>query len=303
MRTPYFLIVYLLLPGMFRPALAQQDVKALLYSAGQQLDDAFQHSRQGKLLTYYSPQVVVMPEFHNILYGHKNTGSYYAHWLNRTTFNQLNRKIVDVQSAGQNAIEAGNYQHRFVKTGSDTATYSAKYLRVWDLGDKKAPQIIVEVWGSVNWFERSILPQIPDFPSAPPPSAADNETVSQITERNTLIKRFVTARDGVSHAKLFAQDAIYMPYYENMHIGIDSVHAYFVRHERPDNLTIDSLQILHANMIELGNGIVLENGFYKVRWHTADDPAGGTGSGKSVNVWKKNKRGEWMMFRQMVNHD
>lgn len=303
MRIPFFIKAHLLLLGISLPIFAQQDVKSFLYATGMQMDEAFRHSREEQLQAYYSSQVVVMPEFHNILYGRKSTGSYYNHWLKSTTYNKLSRNIADVQTAGNYAIEAGNYQHRFVKTGTDTTTYNAKYLRVWDLRDKKAPLIIAEIWGSVNWFERSTLPQIPDFPAAPPTSSIDNATASGIKERNALIKRLVTARDGVSHARLFAPDAIYMPYYENMHIGIDSVNAYFVRHERPDNLTIDSLQILHANMIELGNGIVLENGFYKVRWHTADDPAGGTGSGKSVNVWKKNKRGEWMMFRQMVNHD
>lgn len=303
MRIPFFIKAHLLLLGISLPIFAQQDVKSFLYATGMQMDEAFLHSREEQLQAYYSSQVVVMPEFHNILYGCKSTGSYYNHWLKSTTYNKLSRNIADVQTAGNYAIEAGNYQHRFVKTGTDTITYNAKYLRVWDLRNKKAPLIIAEVWGSINWFDRSILPQIPDSPSAPPTSSADKGTVSQITERNALIKRFVIARDGLSHAKLFAEDAIYMPYYENMHIGIDSVKAYFVRHERPDNLTIDSLQILYANMIDLGGGVVLENGFYKVRWHTAEDPAGGTGSGKSINVWKKNEEGEWMMFRQMVNHD
>lgn len=296
------LLSLLFLTSIFLSATAQQDVKTMISVAGKQLDEAFQERNSARLRSYYDQHAVVMPEFHVMLQGNKSVGDYFGHWLRGTTFNQKERKIAEVQTVGQYAIELGNFRHLFALSGKDTVSYHAKYLRVWSIGDKKAPKIVSEIWGAVNWFERSNLPSIPDLPGQLPPSPIDPQTAARITERNALIKSFVQARDGESHAGLFTHDAIYMPYYENMHIGIDSVHSYFVRHERPDNLMIDSLEIRFVNMIDLG-GIVLENGYYRVRWHTKEDANGGTGSGKSINLWKKNDRGEWMMHRQMVNHD
>lgn len=280
-----------------------QDAKTIIQSAGQRQVESLRQGRAAEISAFYAPEAVVMPEFHSILYGSKSIGQYFDHWLRSTAYNRVTRQITDIREAGAFAIEAGTFRQQFGQTGKDTSLYNAKYLRVWNLRDRKAPRIVAEIWGSVQWLERSVLPQIPDFPAAAPASSIAPAVAAQITQRNEQIRKLVSARNGAAHAQLFAPDAIYMPYYEQMHVGFDSVQAYFVRHERPDDLLIDSLDIRYANMIQLSEDLVLENGYYKVRWHTKADPAGGTGSGKSVNIWKKGKDGEWKLFRQMVNHD
>ncbi len=80
-----------------------------------------------------------------------------------------------------------------------------------------------------------------------------------------------------------------MPYYEQMYVGSDSVSSYFVRHERPGDVTIDSLDLSYANMVDLG-GLVLENGYYTVRWRASAD-ASGIVKGKSINIWRKDEQG------------
>ncbi len=156
-------------------------------------------------MTYYDPEAVVMPEYHSILYGRERVGEYFGQWFRNTSANRLQRQVVDLQLAGSYALEAGSAEQSFVLSGKDTVLYRTKYLRVWNVTDPSSARILAEIWGSVEYLDRSKLPVIPDLPSAPPGTRVPDETKAAITRRNALIRTLVMQRNGEAHARLFAR--------------------------------------------------------------------------------------------------
>jgi hypothetical protein len=123
----------------------------------------------------------------------------------------------------------------------------------------------------------------------------------EIGGRNAPIGRLVSERKGDGHANLFLPDAIYMTYYTPMLAGIGNIRPYFVEHEQPGGVTIQSLELNAANIYPMADGkMLLEQGFYKVAWRAGGD--GGTVTGKSLNLWKRDTAGTPMLYREAVNH-
>ena len=87
-----------------------------------------------------------------------------------------------------------------------------------------------------------------------------------------------------------------------MFIGMETIKPYFTEHERPDNVSIDSLSLKASKMIDLGN-VVIEYGYYTVDVSWNNNKERVFISGKSTNIWKRDKTGKLMIYRQMVNHD
>ncbi|MEZ0130685.1 hypothetical protein AB9T88_13345, partial [Flavobacterium sp. LBUM151] len=62
---------------------------------------------------------------------------------------------------------------------------------------------------------------------------------------------------------MFTNDAIFMTYDTPMLIGMENIKPYFIEHEKPNEVSIDFLEIKTSTMIALGN-FVIEYGYYHV---------------------------------------
>ncbi|RFS21789.1 DUF4440 domain-containing protein [Chitinophaga silvatica] len=270
-----------------------------LQKVNHEIAKLFAEGNTEKLLSYYAEEAVAMPEYHKPLYGKPVIRQYFNEWMKATGKKLQVRKVIDVQSTPHYVIEIGTLTDRYLQKGKDSMNYDCKYLRVWKKGPDRM-NIISEIWGANDYIEKAKLPEIKIQPAALPKSTVSATVQKEIGLRNQTITDCVKERKGAEHATLFTKDAIYMPYFQPMKKGIENVKAYFVDHEGP-GVAIDSLVISAANIIDLGNNIVLEHGYYAIRWRS--DTHGGLNLGKSVNIWKKDDSGQWKLFRQMVNHD
>jgi hypothetical protein len=87
-----------------------------------------------------------------------------------------------------------------------------------------------------------------------------------------------------------------------MQIGLEAIRGYFVEHERPGPVSIEALDLRSGRIHPLDGGrLQLEEGFYRKAWRAGGDS--GTVAGKSLNLWKRGGDGNWMLYRQAVNHD
>jgi ketosteroid isomerase-like protein len=190
----------------------------------------------------------------------------------------------------------------YTKNGAQPYDYSGKYMVLWATGGDK-PRIVSELWGANAPFDDAALPAVEDGASATDRTFRNDAKIAEeIRGRNAIIGKLVSERKGNEHADLFLPDAIYMTYYTPMLVGIDDIRRYFIEHERPGEVAIDSLSLITGNIYPIdGGNLQLEQGFYVVDWRAGNDS--GTVRGKSLNLWKRNQDGTLMLYRQAVNHD
>ncbi|WP_372016603.1 DUF4440 domain-containing protein [Pseudoxanthomonas sp. 10H] len=266
------------------------------------LAQAWRTEDAAALRARYRDDAMLMPEHASARLGGEAIAGFQRQWLDGVETRDYERRIHDLVELGAHAVETGTFRHAYARQGAAPYDYAGHYLVVWDTGGA-APRVLAELWGADAAFDAAMLPPVTD--DAPvDPAGFDNDPalLRQIAARNAQVRARVMARQGAEHADMFLADAVYLPYYTPMQVGIEAIRGYFVEHERPGPVAIEALDLHTARLHPLDGGrLQLEEGFYRVAWRAGDDR--GTVHGKSLNLWKRADDGTWMLYRQAVNHD
>ncbi|MFT3822622.1 MAG: nuclear transport factor 2 family protein [Chitinophagaceae bacterium] len=274
--------------------------KEKLGSINSSTEKALQQKDLPALMQYYNAAAVCMPEYHTALYNKPAVESYYKTWLSNITVQDHHRTIYEVQRINNYLIETGTFASRFTPTGKAPFLYEGKYIVIWQIGKNDALTRLSEIWGSSQYIDRAQLDFTGKDRIIRTPNPRIETTLSnELDKRNELICQSVSKRDGATLATTYTHDAVYMPYYSPMLVGIDKIRPYYIEHENP-GVTIDSISIKASSVIK-ADSLLLVNAYYVVKWRAGNDQ--GTVTGKSINVWKRGTDGILMLYRQMVNHD
>ncbi|RAJ08461.1 ketosteroid isomerase-like protein [Chitinophaga skermanii] len=254
------------------------------------------------MVQYYEDSSVCMPEYHPPIYTKNDITNYYGQWAKHTKTLEYAKRIIQLQQINDHLIEIGESSQTFQQTGKAPFTYECKYLSVWRIGKKGQLSLVSDAWGATKRIDPNVLGFVQKAtPNYIPASTVRPSLRDSIAERNALISKRVRNREGELHAiETFAEDGMYLTYDTTILVGMDQIKPYFMDHEKPDGVSIDSIVISASRMIDLDEYVV-EYGYYfvKVSWNGG----GANVTGKSTNLWKRMPGGRYMMYRQMVNHD
>ena len=308
MKKRYLLITMLLL--LFAKSFSQEKTiknadhyKEKLKIINKELAEAFLNKNTSAIMKFYDKNPVCMPEYHKTLYSKEAIKFFYEEWFKNIKVKEYKRDIYEVQLIENYAIEIGSFTNNFIKPDGSLLAYSGKYMNVWRIEKKENLTLISEIWGSNSAIEGSNFSFIKTQNTEIPKPKIDQSVENEVNKRNARIAELVKNREGEKHAtELFAKDAIYMTYDTPMLIGMENIKPYFVEHEKPNGVSIDSLSIKASKMIPLQN-FVIEYGYYYVDVSWDNKKGKATVTGKSTNLWKRDENGTLMLYRQMVNHD
>jgi ketosteroid isomerase-like protein len=263
---------------------------------------AFASKNVKELVSMYSKDAVYMPEYHPTLFDRSSIETYFTKWMTAIRSSTYRSVTSELLEQGNDLFETGTFTDTTIRTINDTVISRGKYFRHWKLDPANVPTIYAEIWGGRFWYDRSKSPFAGNGdPVSIKPYATGSEEEKQVISRNELLGQLVKERKGLEHADLFTDDAVYMPYYESAIKGINKIREYFYGHEKPGEVTVDSISLVTGRVTAI-NDLVMEHGFYGVKW-TARDGTSGVVTGKSLNLWKRKSDGTLMMYRQMVNHN
>lgn len=284
------------------PGSPEENLKEQVEKLNLQFAKALEKGDVPAMLKYYAADALIMPEYHTTLFNSKDIAGYYKRWLATTKDNRYQRTIYSVKVVDGYLLESGTFTHDFTQEGKQPFHYSGKYIHVWRIGKKQSLTLVSEIWGSATWFDRASMPLSSEAGTPvqiTPVKPVDKLLADSIIHNNAQVARLVKERNGPAFSAFYTDDAIYMPYYTPMVIGKDSIHSYYVKHEDPA-VTIDDVQINMSRMLPAGD-YILVNGFYNVKWRAGENS--GLVTGKSINIWKREKDGKLRLYWQMTNHD
>lgn len=301
-RNPTLLLALLMFSVNARSAEPRTPLQERLQISNHAFSEAFAAEDLAAVKSYYADDAVLMPEHSTVRYGRDAVEDFYRQWFNGAKIDSLRKTPHETLDYGDYAIETGTFVQTYTKDGAQPYDYSGKYMVLWAT-DGDQPRIVSELWGANAPFDDAALPVVEDGAPVTDRIFPNDAKVAEETRgRNAIIGKLVTERKGSEHADLFLPDAIYMTYYTPMLVGIDNIRRYFIEHERPGEVAIDSLALSTGNIYPMdGGNLQLEQGFYVVDWRARNDS--GTARGKSLNLWKRNQDGTLMLYRQAVNHD
>lgn len=281
-----------------------EQLKEKLKAVNSQIADSFLHNDSNVILKYYDDKApVCMPEYHKALYTKEGIKSYYQNWLTNFKINAYKRDVFEVQLIDNYGIEIGTFSINSVNDKGAAVVYDGKYLNVWKIGKDGKLTLVSEIWGANKAIDGTNFASIKTKENETPKPKIEKSLQNEVNNRNQRIAELVTNREGEKHAlEFFTKDAIYLTYDTPMLIGMENIKPYFVEHEKPNGVSIDSLSIKASKMIPLNN-FVIEYGYYYVDVSWDNKKGRAIVTGKSINLWKRDENGILMLYRQMVNHN
>ncbi len=292
---------FLIACGVFAQQKTDSQIRKQIEDYNVAFATALVANNKDAVLKPYTDQSVLMPEHSRQRVGKKMIAAFYEQWLAQANVNSYQKVILELQDFEDYVLEIGNFTEILHLKDLKPYTYAGKYMVLWKKASKSKMTIAAEIWGANSYFDDRLIPQVDD--AAVPPTkeyVSSDKLIKEVIGRNSSIKSLVQNRLGAEHAKMFMSDAMYLTYYTPIFSGEKDITAYFVEHEKPGTLKIEQISIQTSGVIVTKKAIV-EFGFYNVDWR--DGASNGNVKGKSINVWKRNDKGELMLFRQMVNHD
>lgn len=269
-----------------------QDLKTI----NTQMADALVHKDVKTLMRYYAEDAVYMPEHSKTLFRKNDIRRYYEQRFSTTSINDFKKQIFRTEVIKNYLIETGTFTSTIIKEGKAPYPYNGKYLNVWKTNEQGHLQLVSEIWGGTGYPERANLYE----PGGTwMPKLKKDDLTKEVIARNGLITHAVVNRNAVEQSNYFMEDALYMPYYDTLYIGRKKIEHYFSAHYNP-NVAFDTLMISTSKIINLDD-VVIEYGYYYIVWN--DSKNNGAITGKSTNIWRRNEKGDLMMYWQMVNHD
>lgn len=266
--------------------------------------EAFVAGNVTEIMKNYRDGTLLFPEHSMLRKSAAAIQDFYSQWLAQAKVDSFSKTILEIRDFNGYALEVGTFIETFTKKDAKPYTYNGKYMVVWRISGKNESGLYIasELWGANTAFNDADLPQINDEGIAITKEIPfDKALEKEVRQRNALIKQLVTDRKGEEHSHLFLPNAMYMTYYTPILSGIEAIRPYFIEHEKPGDVVINSVNLDTYNVFETTGKIIIEYGFYKVDYTYKSDK--GTVSGKSINIWKRDKNGQLMLYRQAVNHD
>ncbi|MET1259307.1 hypothetical protein ABV409_08195 [Flagellimonas sp. DF-77] len=269
--------------------------------AVQAQSECFALAMEGKdtqaLVSMFIEESILLPEYAPMLQGQARIRGYFEDLFLATETVHFEKHPFEIQQYDTYVVELGTYKHRYKTVNETPIDYDGKYLTFWRMeGD--TPIIIAHIWGASKYMEATQL--VFEKPVSESPSFEIKPTEWSRAIEYIRLKAYDAVLKGNANKQTepYADDAVYMTYYDPPYIGKTRILDYYRDHYDP-SVTRDSLMTKAVRIIELDSH-ALKFGEYYVEW-TYENEAYYI-RGKGLSVFRKRADGQVEIYRQMINH-
>lgn len=278
---------------------AQNDMPSKIKEQSQLLAKGIKEENSKEVLQLFHPDASVLPEYHECLNGHSHIAAYYKEFFEKTSTSKFTKNSFEIQEIGPLYLELGTFEHTYKTPQGKEFEYKGKYSTYWTISDKGEPKIMAHIWGASNYFAEEnvnfIKVKTEKSKAIKPITALEKK----IENHRKSAYKAIFLRGAKEQLISYAEDAVYMTYYDPPFIGKDQITDYFNEHNDP-NAPMKSLMTKVVKVIDLGS-YALRFGEYYVEW--TYEGSRFFISGKGLTLFKKSDDQPLLIYRQMINHN
>ena len=258
--------------------------------------------RQGEidsLLEMYRTDVVYFPQYHYGIFNKSDLQDFYQRWIDSTTIVTMDRDIVDVAVVKDRAIETGTFSMDFERGGSKN-TYRGKYMVIWK-EENNSYKVEAESFCSDSYLPKDGVPYITTLTKYTKPIYeldASDDIENEIKTRNDEVIKNVESGSGRGRTEGYHREAIYMPNFSKMMIGLDRISPFLFETYFPGSNIFARHSFYDVRPIDEDHVIIAAH--FKGGWNRSNST--GEFEGNMLNV-RKRQNGKLIMYRQLVNSD
>jgi len=279
------------------PAIQNQNLQSVI-AQSEKMANAIRAESWPLLADIFTAESRILPEYHPMLVNKPNIAQYYREFFEKSKTLTYQKHPFEIQEVGEGFLELGTFKHQY-QTPKDTIfEYHGKYMTYWEL-QEGIPKVTAHIWGASHYFETQNV----DFVAIEVPEIHIDIPQSQwkedIEKIRSYVYKAVLNNDAKTTMRSYAEDAIYMTYYDPPFLGKTQIANYFYPHYEPGTVQRDSLMTRAVKIIGLGR-YALKFGEYHVEWTYENQPY--FIKGKGLSLFRRRDDGEVEIYRQMINH-
>lgn len=240
----------------------------------------------------------LLPEYHQALHGIDALTDYYTVFFSKAETVSYSKGPFETQQIGELYLELGTFEHRYKTPKGNLFDYTGKYVTYWKQQKEGTPKVLAHIWGASSYFEADNVNFVNVEPHEPEAFVPSTEWEKKIEEVRSYVYESVLQGDAKKQLGTYADDAIYMTYYDPPFKGKAAISKYFYEHYTP-GVSRDFLMTRATKVIGLG-AYALKFGEYYVGWTQENEPY--YIRGKGLTLYRRRADGSIEIYRQMINH-
>lgn len=263
------------------------------------LTSYFHNEEIDSLLAMYKTDVLYFPQYSRGIFYRSDLRDFYQRWIDSTDILRFDRDIVDIAIIKDRAVETGNFSLDFER-GGVKKPYNGKYMVIWKK-ENDSYSVEAESFCSGYYLPKDSIPynttrteHVNASYELDPSDVIENE----IKILNDEVIKNVESGSGQGRTEDYHQEAIYMPNFSKMIIGLDSISPFLFETYFPGSNFFVQHSFYAVRPINVDNVIIAAH--FKGGWNRPDNT--GKFEGNMLNV-RKRQNGKLVMYRQIVTSD
>lgn len=253
------------------------------------------------LTSLYASQFTFFPEYKSAIFEINALSKFFNDWFKAGDVRMYKKKISAVEVYSDHLLELGTYSFHYSSMKNPQGEYKGNYMVLWKRINQGKWNIISETFGSDTYIEPEVVPYADVQVEATNFTAIDHvnkKLIAEIEEFDAVVLKAVAGGDGNARAEGFTKDAILLPNFDSILMGIENIRPKMLKTYTPNMSFI--VKHNYNRIYDLGDYIFVA-GHYKGGW--GDSNKGGRFEGNMSNLLKRTENGKLLMHRQAGNRD
>ena len=255
-----------------------------------------------RLLSFYQPDAICMPEYQLTLDGTIDLETYFKEILQRQKIKTFQRTVMEIIPLGNTIIEIGIFNKTYTLSTDSLITQTGKYWHIWNKQSDGNFKLKGEALGFFQPVSNPELLVVKMNTTQPDDSIiySQKEIPFELKAYNALMEKGVRSRDGLLRSSFFTDDASIYPFADTTVTGMDQIKPYLIAYSNRGVVTIDSI-MCYTYDFEYLDDYIIEYDMFKVKWNVPG--YSGRTEGKGIRLWKRQEDKSLKLYREIGTHN
>lgn len=253
------------------------------------------------LTSLYADEFTFFPEYKPAIFEDEVLAKFYKDWFTAGDIKTFEKTIFTVEAYPDHLLEMGTFTIHYSSINNSTGEYKGHYMVLWKRDNSGNLKIVSETFGADTYIEPEAVPYADVQVEKTNFTAVDKvnkKLIKKVEEFDAVVLKAVAHGDATTRANGFTTDAILLPNFEPILVGMEHIRPKMLKTYTPNMSYI--VKHYYNRIYDLGDYVIVL-GQYKGGW--GDSAKGGRFEGNMASLLKKTKNGTLLMHRQAGNRD
>ena len=230
------------------------DLRIELETLNRRIEQLYLKEDVNALTSLYARQFTFFPEYKPAIFEIKALNEFFKDWFTVGDVKLYKKKISAVDVYSDHLLEVGTFSFHFSSIKNPQGEYKGNYMVLWKRDNDGKLSIVSETFGADTYIEPEVVPYAEVHVEETNFTAIDNvnkKLIAEIEEFDAVVLKAVANGDGNARAEGFTKDAILLPNFDSILVGMENIRPKMLKTYTPNTSYI--VKHYYNRIYELGD--------------------------------------------------